>query len=326
MDYELASLGEVLIDFSPSGYAANGGGPLFQQNLGGAPCNVACAIAKLGRRSAFLGMAGDDAFGRFCVNSIRGMGVDVRGLKLSPDYNTTLAFVHLSESGERSFSFYRRDCADIHLKKEDLDMEIIRGARIFHFGAVSLTGEPSRSTTIYAVQEAKKSGAVISFDPNLRLNLWESAAEVKTVVLSVFPYVDVIKLSDDEVTFLFDTKDYAAAIEHIRQRFGTKLTLVTRGALGALTVAGGRLYDVPAYGLNIIDTTGTGDCFFAGALHCILSYQKPADTLTPDEISHMLEFANASGALAGTKLGAVTSLPSAADIEHCMKNCRTLRL
>ena len=323
MDYEFTSIGEILIDFTPAG-KSDAGAALYQQNLGGAPGNVACAIAKLGRRSAFIGMAGDDNFGRFCKDTMQAQNVDTKGLRLSPSRNTTLAFVHLSDSGDRSFSFYRKNAADVNLDIGDLDMDIIESSRIFHFGGVSLSDEPSRSATIHAVREAHKHGSIITFDPNLRLNLWESGAELKTITLGVFPYADIVKLSDDEVTFIFDTKDYGAAIRHIQARFGAKLVIVTRGPRGAMTISGGRLYESPAFDVDTIDTTGAGDCFFAGALHCLLSYNKPADCLTPDETERMLAFANASGSLASTKLGAVSSLPAVEEIEACMRTVKPL--
>ena len=323
MDFEFASIGEVLIDFTPAGKSGTGA-VLFQQNLGGAPVNVACAMSKLGRRCAYIGMAGDDGFGRFCKASLEAQNVDTRGLKLSGEYSTTLAFVHLSDTGDRSFSFYRKNAADINIQKEDLCMPVVRGSKIFHFGGVSLTDEPSRSTTIHAVNEAQNAGSVISFDPNLRMNLWESAAEIKAIILRVLPYADIVKLSDEEVTFIFDTKDYNAAIRHIQERFGTKLVIVTRGQKGAMTVVSGQLLESPAYDVKTIDTTGAGDCFFAGALHCLLKLGKPADTLSEDEAMHMLRFANASGSLATTKMGAVTALPACDEIERCMSEEKAL--
>ena len=323
MKYDFASIGEILIDFTPAGKSETGAA-LFQQNLGGAPGNVACAVAKLGRHSAFIGMAGDDHFGRFCKDTMRTQHVDVNGIRLSSTKNTTLAFVHLSDSGDRSFSFYRKNAADVSLDIGDLDMDIVRNSRIFHFGGVSLSDEPSRSATVYAVREARKSGSLITFDPNLRKNLWDSDAELKAVTLDAFQYADVIKLSDDEVAFLFDTTDNGAAIEHIYKIYNTKLVIVTRGPRGALTVEGGRIYEHPAYDVKTIDTTGSGDCFFAGALHCLLSYGKPANELTPDEITYMLAFANASGSLASTKLGAVSALPNVDEIKQCMNNEKPL--
>ena len=319
MNYEFTSIGEVLIDFTPAG-ASETGAALFQRNLGGAPVNVACAIAKLGRRSAFIGMAGNDEFGRFCANTMSDLDVDIKGLVLSVTRNTTLAFVHLSETGDRSFSFYRKNAADVNLDIGDLNLDIIRSTRIFHFGGVSLSDEPSRSATLFAVQEAHKHGSLISFDPNLRMNLWESSAEMKTVTLNALPFADIIKLSEEEVEFIFDTNDCGSAIGHIQKRFGAKLVIVTRGQQGAMTCAAGHLYECPAYNVNTVDTTGAGDCFYAGALHCLLSYQKPVDSLSADEIKHMLTFANASGSLACTKMGAVSALPSVGEIELCIKN------
>jgi len=323
MKYEFTSVGEILIDFTPAGKSETGAA-LFQQNMGGAPANIACAISKLGRRAAFIGKAGDDAFGRFCAEIMQKQGVDTKGLKLSGTRNTTLAFIHLSDSGDRSFSFYRKNSADVDLDKSEIGADIITNTRILHFGGVSLSDEPSRSATVFAVQEAQKYGSIITFDPNLRLNLWSSGAEMKTVTMNLLPYADVLKMSGEEVSFIFGTNDYAAAIKHIQGRFGTKLVIITLGPRGAMTACGGKIYERPAYDVRTIDTTGSGDCFFAGALHCLLSYNKPADELTPDETCHMLEFANASGSLASTKLGAVSALPTAAEIEACMKNEKPL--
>ena len=317
MKYDFTSVGEILIDFTPAGRSGTGA-VLFQQNMGGAPGNVACAISKLGRRSAFIGMAGDDGFGRFCKESLEAQGVDTAGMILSPDENTTLSFVHLSDSGDRSFSFYRRHSADVKLKISDLNMNIIRDSRIFHFGGVSLSDDPARSATVYAVGEAKKHGAIITYDPNIRMNLWKDTAELKSVTLDAFQYADIVKLSDDEAAFLFDTDNCISVIERIKAKYGAKLVLVSRGARGALTAADGRPYESPAFDVKTIDTTGSGDCFFAGALHCLLTYNKPADRLGGDEIDYLLAFANASGSLASTRMGAVSALPTASEIERCM--------
>lgn len=312
-----------MIDFTPAGRSA-AGAALFQQNLGGAPGNVACAVAKLGRRSAFIGMAGDDAFGNFCKNEMRAQNVDVRGLRLSPDRNTTLAFVHLSDTGDRSFSFYRKNSADVCLDIPDLDMEVIGNTGIYHFGSVSLSHEPARSATLYSVREAKKRGSVISFDPNVRPGLWDSCEEMKSVILDVLPYADILKLSDEEVRFLFETDDYTGAIGRVTERYGTAAVFVTRGPRGAMTVADGRAYVSPAYDVRTVDTTGAGDCFLAGALHCLLMFGKLRGSLTRDETEYLLAFSNASGSLASAKMGAVSSLPSAVEIEQCMKNEKPL--
>jgi sugar/nucleoside kinase (ribokinase family) len=323
MRYEFTSIGEILIDFTPAG-KSEAGAALYQQNLGGAPANIACAISRLGRRSAFIGKAGNDGFGLFCRDMMHAQGVDTKGLRLSDEKNTTLAFVHLSDSGDRSFSFYRKNSADVDLDKNEIDAGIIGNTKIFHFGGVSLSDEPSRTATIFAMQEAQKHGSIITFDPNLRLNLWSTGAEMKTVIMNLLPYADILKLSGEEIEFIFGTNDCAAAIKHIQDRFGTKLVIVTRGPRGAMTAVGGKLYEHPAYDVKTIDTTGSGDCFFAGALHCLLSYEKPADSLTPEETMRMLAFANASGSLASTKLGAVAALPSVDEIEDCIKNERHL--
>ena len=314
--FDLVSLGEILIDFTPAGRAPSGEA-LYQRNLGGGAVNLACAFASLGGRCAFIGKAGDDGFGRYCAEELRARGVDVSGLILDKARGTTLAFVHVSDAGERSFSFYRHGTADISLEIVDVDERAIRSSRAFHFGGVSLAGEPARSATLHAARAAKGAGLIVSYDPNLRLGLWRSAREAKGVLLEAFALADVVKLSEEEAQFLFGRPD-AGALHEISRRYGTPLAIVTLAERGAAALAGGREYASPGRAADVVDTTGAGDCFLSGALHCVLRSGKAPGELAPAEMERMLAFANAAGSLVCTKMGAIAAQPSLAEVEGLM--------
>jgi len=321
--YDFVSLGEILVEFTPAG-EGKGGAALFQRNLGGAPVNVACAVAKLGWKAAFIGKAGDDGFGAFCKEELLKRGVEAGGLVLSGEQNTTLSFVHLSASGDRSFSFYRKNCADVSLLKKDTRSPVaIGGGRVFHFGSVSLTEEPARSATLDAVARAKRRGSLISYDPNLRFNLWHSPLEeIRRVALSGMEHADVLKMSGEEAEFLFETDDHYKALAYAHERYGVNPAFVTLGSGGALALANGHLYEAPAYDIPVADTTGAGDCFLAGALHCLLHANKPVAEFAPGDVSHMLAFANAAGSLACAKMGAVAGQPTVAAVNRCVAQNR----
>jgi fructokinase len=360
--FDCVAVGEILIDFTPAGFG-RARAARFAQNMGGAPANVACALARLGRKTAFIGKAGNDGFGRFCAGELARSRVDTSGLVLSDSHNTTLAFVHLSPNGDRSFSFYRKNSADISLKESELDMGLLGSARICHFGGVSLTDEPSRSATLAAVKAAKRAGALVTYDPNYRPSLWESAEKAKEIMLGALPLADIVKLSEEEAEFFLGTGagDIAGALREATGRFGAKLAFVTRGAKGAATVAQGRLICSGAYGVKTVDTTGAGDCFFGGALHCVLalcdgraqSGQQSARSgqafgrqggqggqgdqlaqggqlaqriarISAEEALHMLMFANAAGSMSTAKMGALAAQPSLAAVERCMEQEKEL--
>jgi sugar/nucleoside kinase (ribokinase family) len=334
---DLVSLGEILIDFTPAGRSP-AGDALFQRNLGGSAVNLACAFANLGGRCAFIGKAGDDSFGHFCADVLRARGVDMSGFMLDKSRGTTLAFVHLSDSGDRSFSFYRRGSADISLEAGEVDERIIFSARAFHFGGVSLTDEPARTATLHAARLAKSAGLIVSFDPNLRLNLWQSPQEAKEVLLEAFPLADIVKLSEEEAEFLFgcsygtreggdvreggdarevgDVREGGGALGEIARRFGTPLAIMTLAARGAVALVGGAIECAsPAYGVDVVDTTGAGDCFLSGALHYVLKLGKAPGSLSRGEAARMLAFANAAGSLVCTKMGAIAAQPTLEEIE-----------
>ena len=194
--FDVTALGEVLIDFTPCG-TSEGGRNLFEQNPGGAPANVLAALSRLGRKTAFIGKVGEDMHGLLLKETLEDCGVDVSGMLVDPAYFTTLAFVALKD-GERSFSFARKPGADTRLTKEEVRTELLKKTKIFHCGSLSLTDEPARSATLYAVETARKAGALISYDPNYRAPLWRSQEEAVAQMRSLIPFVDIMKISDEE--------------------------------------------------------------------------------------------------------------------------------
>lgn len=201
-EYDVVALGELLIDFTAQGAGADGY-PLMAAHPGGAPANFLAAIARLGGRTALLSKVGADAFGTMLTGTLREVGVDTRGVVVAEDAFTTLAFVTLDARGERSFSFARKPGADTQLRFEELDLSLIEKTKAFHFGTLSLTDEPARGATQRAVAFAKERGKLITFDPNLRPPLWRSPDDAREQMLWGLGQADVVKISDNEVKFLF---------------------------------------------------------------------------------------------------------------------------
>lgn len=298
----IVCMGELLIDFvSLESGVQVGDAPGFQKAPGGAPANVAVAVARLGQKAAFLGQVGDDPFGHFLVGVLASDGVDVRGLKLSTAARTMLAFVSLGEGGERSFVFYRHPSADMLMTPDDVNLSVIDAAKIFHYGSISLITEPSKSATIAAIKYAQSKGITISYDPNLRLNLWPDAAAAKVGMLEGLEYANILKISDDELEFLTGGQDVTPL-----WREGLKLIVVTHGAEGATAYTRENSFQVSSYKVESVDTTGAGDGFVAGLLVSIV--ENP--DIYVEKLPEILRFANAVGAIATTKKGAIPALPT----------------
>lgn len=303
----MVALGELLIDFTPVKLGEKTG---FQQNAGGAPANVAVSAALMGKRVAFIGKVGNDAFGLFLRQTLMDYGVNANGLCMSDMFPTTLAFVHLDSSGERSFSFYRNSSADVMLQTSDLNVEMIQSARLFHFGSVSMTLDPSRAATLEAVRIAKENGAIITFDSNLRLSLWGSAEESKHQIMNALLYTDVLKVSDDELTFLTGETEIQAGIYALRRYHHFAVILVTKGSQGcyySATCGEGSVSSIP---VHAVDTTGAGDGFMGAFIAGLLDAGKDPDVLTREELENILLIANACGALTTTRLGGIPALPT----------------
>jgi sugar/nucleoside kinase (ribokinase family) len=313
---DVVALGEVLIDFTP---VEGEGNPQFQQNPGGAPANVCAALAKLGRKTAFLGKVGQDQFGRYLRDVLDAYQIETKGLKMSEETRTTLAFVHLDKQGDRSFSFYRNPGADQMLTVEDLDLQLIDQAKFFHFGSLSMTHDPARTATWEAIRYAQKQGKRISYDPNLRPALWPNLDEARDVILSAMPYADVVKISDEELEFLTGTQDLVAGTRELYKQSLVPLICVTLGANGCFYRSGDMVGTVEAFPVQAVDTTGAGDGFLAGLLHGILNIDKQLPYFSVEELQSVIRFANAVGALATTRKGAIPAMPTLAEAADLLK-------
>lgn len=316
---DVTAIGELLIDFTPVGQSAQNN-PVFEQNPGGAPANVLACLSKLGRKTAFIGKVGADQFGVSLKHTLNQIGVSTEGLIIGEDCHTTLAFVHLSESGDRSFSFYRNPGADLLLSPQEINKQLIEDCQILHFGSVSMTGEPSRSATRSAVMYAREQGRLISYDPNLRIRLWSSESEAKDVILAAMPYVDVLKISEEELIFLTDEKDLQKGSRLLRDTYGIKLVLITLGPDGAFAANNQAQAQAPAYAVKTVDTTGAGDSFTGGFLYCLLQSGKTLESLTETDLKEFLAFGNAVGSLTTAKKGAIPALPTLEQVRECQKN------
>jgi fructokinase len=306
--------GELLIDFvALEAGVTVGEASGFVKAPGGAPANVAVAVARLGHSSAFLGQVGDDPFGHFLTGVLKADGVDTSGLTLSDKARTALAFVSLAEGGERSFVFYRHPSADMLMTPDDVNLSVIDRAKIFHFGSITLIGEPSRSATLAAVEYARSKNLRISYDPNLRLALWPDADAAREGMRSGLKYAHVVKVSDEEVEFMTGGHDVSNLwLDQM------EIIVVTHGAKGATIYTRGSNYYMPGFSVVPVDTTGAGDGFVAGLLVGLMDH---GDSYR-DHISEILRFANAVGGLTTTKRGAIPALPTRAVVESFLQNPR----
>lgn len=305
---DVVALGELLIDFTMTGTDADGY-PTMAAHPGGAPANFLAALASFGKRTALLGKVGTDTFGRLLTNTLEQAGIETRGLIASDDVFTTLAFVTLDDSGDREFSFARKPGADTCIRFEEIDLSLIDGAKVFHFGTLSLTDEPARETTQRTVAYAKERGKLITFDPNLRKPLWKSLETAKEQMLWGLHQADVVKISDEEVEFLFGLKPQEGA-EHILKHFGVRLVFVTCGAQGCYYSNGAACATVPSLaGIQVVDTTGAGDIFGGSAVYKLLEAGKAPEQLSKAELDEIVAFACTAAGLSTTRPGGISSVP-----------------
>jgi fructokinase len=311
---DVICLGEVLIDFVPTITPTTLiEAPAFKKAPGGAPANVAVALARLGRSSAFMGMTGDDPFGRFLELTLAEAGVDTSPLRFTGDARTALAFVSLRADGERQFMFYRHPSADMMFRPEDVDETAISAARALHFGTISMISEPSRSATLHAIDRARAAGSLISCDPNLRLALWSNAEVAKAGMLKAIAAADVIKISDEELLFLTGSTDPAAARSELWQAHH-RLMVVTLGPSGCVFISERATGMVGGFSVASVDATGAGDAFVAGLLDGLLA--DPGASGDPDRLRAICRVACAVGALTTTERGAIPALPTRAALER----------
>ena len=315
--YDVIALGELLIDFTQNGLSEQGNG-LFEANPGGAPCNVLSMLNNLGKKTSFIGKVGNDQFGKTLKASLEELGIGTENLLMDNEVHTTLALVHTFADGDRDFSFYRNPGADMMLTVDELNLDLVRDTRIFHFGTLSMTHDGIRATTKKAVETAKEAGALISFDPNLREPLWDSLDNAKEQVRWGLGKCDVLKISDNEIQWLTGEEDFTAGVKKIREEFPIPLILVSMGRDGSRAYYGDHYVEVaPFLQENTIETTGAGDTFCA----CVLNYvlEHGLEALTDEQLKEMLTFANAAASIITTRKGALRVMPTREEVLDFLK-------
>lgn len=320
MKYDVIAIGEMLIDFACVSKDSEGY-PTMAAHPGGAPANFLAAISKFGGKTALIGKVGDDTFGHLLLSSLKNSGIDTIGMQISKDFFTTLAFVTFDEQGDRSFAFSRKPGADTQLCIDEIDFKMIDEAKAFHFGTLSLTDEPAKTATCKAVEYAKKAGKLITFDPNLREMLWKDLDDAKKQMLWGLTKADVVKISDNEVEFLFGLSPEKGA-KHILENFGVKLVFVTCGADGCVFAnakASGSVAGMK--NLNVIDTCGAGDIFGGSAVWKMLQYNKAPKELEYSELKEIAGFACTVAGISTERSGGISSIPSPDEV-----NCRNINI
>lgn len=312
MTTEVTALGELLIDFTDAGTSSKGN-PLLEANPGGAPCNVLSMLAKLGHKTEFIGKVGNDAFGKQLEKALKEVGISTKGLKKDKNIHTTLAIVQKLENGDRDFSFYRNPGADMMLNEDEIEEDLIKNCKIFHFGSLSMTDEPVRSATKKAIEIAEKYQKLRSYDPNLREPLWKNLDFAKEQIIFGLKHCDILKISDNEIQWLTGENDFDKGIYWLRENFDIKMILLSLGKDGSRVYFCDKKVEANAFILeNTIETTGAGDTFLGAILHYIL--KNGWKDYTEFELKEMLTFANAAAALITTKSGALRVMPSEDEI------------
>lgn len=305
---DVVALGELLIDFAAKNADANGY-PTMAANPGGAPGNFLAALNAYGKKTAFLGKVGDDTFGRLLLGTLSGAGIETKGIVVDPKVFTTLAFVTFDEQGDRSFSFARKPGADTCLRWEEVDTSLIDDAKIFHFGTLSLTDEPVRTATQKCVAYAREKGKLITCDPNLREPLWPNRDAAKEQILWSLRQADVVKISDNEVEFLWNCTPEEGADKLLRE-FGVSLAMVTLGPNGCLLKTANAEFQAKCPKVHPIDTTGAGDIFGGSAVSRLLELDKPISRLTSKDLDYIGTFAAAAASLSTEHSGGIPSIPN----------------
>lgn len=316
--FDVTALGELLIDFTDNGKSAQGN-TLFEANPGGAPCNVLAMLNKCGHPTAFIGKVGKDIFGLKLKSTLEEVGINTSNLIVDENARTTLAFVQTFEDGDRDFSFFRNPGADMLLTAQEVDEELIKDSRIFHFGTLSMTHDGVREATKRAIAVAKESGAVISFDPNLRPPLWNSMEDAKVQVAYGLGQCDVLKISDNEIQWFTGEEDFDAGIAKLRKEYDIPLILLSMGRDGSRAYYKDlKVEAAPFLQESTIETTGAGDTFGGSCLHYILKYG--LDDLDESRLKEMLTFANAAASIVTTRKGALRVMPEIEEVESFIQS------
>lgn len=316
--FDVVALGELLIDFTENGTSSQGN-TIYEANPGGAPCNVLAMLNKVGRKTAFIGKVGQDIFGNRLKATLEEVGIDTSNLIMDEDVRTTLAFVETFPDGDRDFSFYRNPGADMMLREEELHEELLKNTKIFHFGTLSMTHEDVRKATKKAIATAKKSGAVISFDPNLRPPLWKTLDEAKEQTAYGLSQCDILKISDNEIQWFTGEDDFDAGIRKLKSQYNIPLIVLSMGKEGSRAYYKDLRVEVkPFLQDNTIETTGAGDTFGACCLHHVLEYG--LENLDEEKLTKMLTFANAAASIITTRKGALRVMPEVEEVEAFIRS------
>ena len=315
--FDVTALGELLIDFTENG-RSNQGNYLLEANPGGAVCNVLAMLTKLGKKTAYIGKVGDDFLGRHLKEVVETVGIDTRNLLLDDQVHTTLAFVHTYPDGDRDFSFYRNPGADMNLRAEEVNEELIAQSKIFHFGSLSMTHPGVREATKKALRIAKEQGCLISYDPNLRPPLWNTLEEAKEQIAFGMTQCDIMKISDNEIQWFTGEEDFDAGIRILQDTYHIPLILLSMGRDGSRAYYRDlRVEAAPFLQKNTIETTGAGDTFCA----CVINYvlEHGLEDLREEDLHEMLRYANAAASLITTRKGALRVMPQPEDVERLLR-------
>lgn len=315
--FDVTALGELLIDFTENG-RSNQGNYLLEANPGGAVCNVLAMLTKLGKKTAYIGKVGDDFLGRHLKEVVETVGIDTRNLLLDDQVHTTLAFVHTYPDGDRDFSFYRNPGADMNLRAEEVNEELIAQSKVFHFGSLSMTHPGVREATKKALRIAKEQGCLISYDPNLRPPLWNTLEEAKEQIAFGMTQCDIMKISDNEIQWFTGEEDFDAGIRILQETYHIPLILLSMGRDGSRAYYRDlRVEAAPFLQKNTIETTGAGDTFCA----CVINYvlEHGLEDLREEDLHEMLRYANAAASLITTRKGALRVMPQPEDVERLLR-------
>lgn len=312
--YDVSALGDILVDFTPMA-PSPAGNNVYETNAGGTVANMCAAAGKMGLRTLFVGKVGNDDLGRTIRSIVEKSNVDMSGCSLDKDSFTTLAFVTLV-NGERSFSFSRKNTADINLKLEDVPMDKLLDTKVLHFSGMCLTDEPIRSTTFTVLEKARQKGLLTTLDVNYREQLWRSEEEMLKYVSMAIPYTVIYKSSEEEITMLTGESNLEKAAKKVID-MGAKIVFVSCGLKGAFYYFNDKSAYINTFDTKPVDTTGAGDCFMAAVLNKLIR-RGGIESITDNELVDIVNFANAAGAQSITKRGGVASMPTVEEIEKCM--------
>lgn len=321
--FDITTLGELIIDFVPVVRDDEEITDLYRKCAGGATANITACISKLGKKTAFIGNVGADSFGRFLKDTLKRNNIDVSGISEDEDHFNALAFISHNKLKERSFEFYNKDTAEQFIDFRYIPLKLIDDCRMFHFGALTLSGDVSAEATVNCVKYAKEKGKLIAFDTNYRNHFWKDKETAFAKMREVLKYCDIVKLSDDEFQMITESDYLYKGISELFH-YGIKIVLVSQGANGCIIASSKGIKQLSTYSVETVDTTGAGDSFFGAFLYKILDTGKLLEEYTIEELCDFADFANASGAICTTGYGAIPSLPTLEEIEDFRKTAKKL--